>query len=188
MFYKMFKYKNEFLFLAGVKLSVHEMKWNLMKVIVFSALFSLASGQFLDLSSWWDEDEGNDKTQEESDHEGVGDIWFFEEEDNSMKLLKMSTSTIQDEKKLLEESSELIVNEITNELREDLIEANAIKISEIISDRTVELFNVLHLLKSHEDEKNVQGRRFNVDDIFVWSNDSTNKINEIIDSYYNTQQ
>lgn len=160
------------------------MKWNLSKLIVFSALVSLSSSQFWDLSFWGDEDEGNDTNEEEE--EDNGDMWVFEEEENLMKLIKMSTSQIHEEKQLLEESSELIVNEITRELRDDLIEANMNQISEIISDRTVELFNVLHAIRNHEeDEKKLKDWKLNVNDIFIWNNDSVDKINELIESYYN---
>jgi hypothetical protein len=181
MFYKMFEYGNEILFLLIVKLSaVQEMKWNLVKVIIFCTLISLTSSQFWDVSLWGDEDERND---DESSEENNSELWIeMENEESSMKLIKMSSTQIKEEKDLLEHSSEMIVNEIANELHDDLIEANMHQISEIISERTVELFNVLHAIKSH-DEKQLN----NINDIFIWNNDSTDKINEIIESYYNVK-
>lgn len=153
--------------------------WKLTKVLFLSCFLSVSSAQLWDLSYWGDEDEGND-----SSDEGSGDIWTLEdEEENIVKLIKMSTTQIKEEKQLLEQSSAIIVNEITSELHDDLIEANMNQISDIISDHTVDLFNTLHILKSNEDEKL---RKLKIHDIFVWSNDSTDKINEIIESYYQT--
>jgi hypothetical protein len=156
------------------------MKWNFIKLIFVSCAISLIRAQFWDFSNWGDEDEGNNEAFEEDSDE----MWELEDEEYSEKLIKMSLSSIEDEKRLLQESSDLIIDTIYSEIHNDLIEENMNQISEIISDHTVDLYNILHVLESQrEDEKRP---KLKVSDIFLWSNDSSNRINEIIASFYNS--
>lgn len=56
---------------------------------------------------------------------------------------------------------------------------------EIISEHTVQLFNVLGLIKHAEKEP--RERKMRVIDIFMWSNVSDEKIKDILVSYYNNR-
>lgn len=95
----------------------------------------------------------------------------------------MSFTELKEEQDLLSESSEMIIDEIMNNVREDLIEKHAIYLNEIISEHTVQLFNVLHLIRKHEYEA-VYKRKLSFNDIHIWSNESESRINEIFDDNY----
>lgn len=56
---------------------------------------------------------------------------------------------------------------------------------EIISEHTVQLYNVLGLIKNAENE--TREKKMRVIDIFVWSNVSDVKIKDILVSYYNNR-
>ena len=158
------------------------MKSKFIQLVLISSLFKLLSTQFLSFPNWGDEDEGNDM----GDENDSGEIWVLEEEENPMKLIKMSLSDIENEKRLLQKSSLILVNTVTSELRDELIETNMHSISDIISDHTVDVFNALQILEKLEEEKLPSVRIKKNIDIFLWNNNSIDRINEIIESFYNT--
>lgn len=144
------------------------------KVLYFLILLGTTSAQLWDVFFIPDEEE----------EEGDEGFWFEEEYENTSKVIKMSSTQILQEKELLEESSEIIVNEITRELRDDLIDANMARIQDIIGDHTIELFNVLDTIdRSAEDFP--KERKLNFHDIFISNNNSDERLNEIINAFYN---
>lgn len=152
------------------------MKFNLVKCICLWFVLSLASAQVWDAFFW----------PEEEEEEGDDEFWLDEEYENStsyLKLVTLRSSDLWDEKELLEESSEIIIDEVSDSLDDDVIETHTSSLNEIISEHTIQLFNVLQLIRSHEAEETITWK-FNFNDIFVWSNESDDKIKEILEEYY----
>lgn len=144
----------------------------LLQVFVVSVFIHLGRGQAWDM--WLD------------DYDESEGLLLDYEDDNStstLKLLQLSSTEIKREKELLEESSEIIVEKITSLMSDELIEANLNRLSEIISDHTVDVFNVLQQVESFEAESS-QATRLSLHDIFIWSNISYEKLSEIIEDYY----
>lgn len=144
-------------------------------------MISLMSAQFWSFPNWGDEDEGNDMNESEDS----GEILIYEDEDNYQKLIRLSSSDIKTEKRLLQETSDLIIETIYSEVDEVVINDNIDRISEIISEHTVELYNILHVLETQKEEDRHKSK-LKVADIFLWNNDSTNRVNDLIDSFYNS--
>lgn len=144
-----------------------------VKVFLFALLIPVVSTQIWDLLMW----------PEEEDEE----IYFDEYEDynsTDLKILQLSSSDFQNEQDLLEECSEVIVEEVTSLMSDELIERNMKQVQEIITEQTVQLFNVLEQIYNYEDESVEDERKFIFSDIFIWSNVSSERISEILDDYY----
>lgn len=144
-----------------------------VKVFLFALLIPVVSTQIWDLLMW----------PEEEDEE----IYFDEYEDynsTDLKILQLSSSDFQNEQDLLEECSEVIVEEVTSLMSDELIERNMKQVQEIITEQTVQLFNVLEQIYNYEDESVEGERKFIFSDIFIWSNVSSERISEILDDYY----
>lgn len=149
-----------------------------MKSILVRMVFVLAItqtiAQILD-SFFWDDD--IDDEQE----------FLFDDDENSTSLLNlvhMSSTELKLEKELLEESSEMIVDEVSNLMSEDSSSTEEEDyLNQIIADHTIQLYNVLSQIK-HSQEPRGGERRFNFKDIFIWSNVSNERIKDILEDYY----
>lgn len=102
---------------------------------------------------------------------------------SSLSFLLTSTE-LKEEKQLLEDSSVILINEVTESIREELFEAQINQVSNMISEHTVPLYNILDQLRNIENESTRTERKLKVVDIFIGRNDSDQRINEIIESYY----
>jgi hypothetical protein len=153
------------------------MKSILVKAFFNSIFISIVAAQVWDLVLFPDESES-----EGEDDEFLDEDYVDENSTIILKLIKMSSSDILDEKALLGESSEVLINEIYQSINDDLIDRNHERINEIISEHTVALYNVLHSLKSYENDL-ANKRKIIFHDIYILSND-TDKINNVIESFY----
>lgn len=172
-------------------------------------LVTVISAQLLDVFLWPDEDE-----EETSSDENWMFDYDYDNEDNStsLKLLHLSSTEIKSEKELLEESSQMILDEVNNlmldAVNDDMVslfdsqeaaendfiddmfvntedpvaEYSQELLDEIISEHTVQLFNVLSQIKKFHEKSNE--RKLLIYDIFMWSNVSDEKINELLENYY----
>lgn len=141
---------------------------------------SIAAAQIWDPFFWPEEAEG--------EYDEDGKILFNEDDydenyTSQLKLIQMSSTQLKEEQDLLDESTEIIIDEILSVIRDDLIEKYSYYVNDIISEHTVQLFNVLHQIQRYEDEP-FDGEKFVFNDIYIWSNESEFKIKEILDDYY----
>lgn len=157
------------------------MKFILLKVIYCLAVNSIASAQIWDTYFWLEDDDDEYKDENR--------LWpdDIDYNDTSLRLIQLSSADLLEEHNLLSESSEIIIDEIVSMVREDLIETHANHINQIISEHSLNLYNVLHQIRKHEHESgNIRKLRFH--DINIWSNESESKINELFGdeegSYY----
>jgi hypothetical protein len=157
------------------------MKSNFIKLILVSSFVSFVSAQFLDYPNWGDEDDGDDPWEDEESEEST--VLVVDEDQD--KVIKMSLSDIEDEKRLLQESSDIIMDVINSEVDEDMLEAYMSVISELISDHTVDLYNILHVSENLKEDE-TRSLKFNIIDIFLPVNDSVSRLNEIIESFYDS--
>lgn len=107
------------------------------------------------------------------------------DEDNTsiLKLVHMYSVDIKNEKDLLAESSDMIIDEVNALMGDELSDTSNMQLNEIISDHTVQLFNVISQIRSEEEESSAE-KKLNFNDISIWSNESDYKIKEILDDYY----
>lgn len=115
------------------------------------------------------------------------ELLFDEGDDNStfeLKIVKYSSARIKKEKELLEESSALIVNEISDLMEDETELTNAPYLNEVITEQTVQLYNVVSQVQYYNEETSGDVKKLYFDDIFLWSNDSNDKIQDILEDYY----
>lgn len=117
------------------------------------------------------------------------DIFFDDDNDENstsiLKLVHLKTADILNEKDWLEESSDIIIDEVSALMENDLDSSNTINnhLSEIISEHTVQLYNVISQINSEKEESS-SDTRLSFNDIFIWSNESEDKIKDILEDYY----
>lgn len=145
---------------------------------VICLICSFASAQIWDAYMW----------SEDSEEEEL--IFEDEYDENStfeLKIVKYSSARILNEKQLLEESSDLIVNEFSDLMEDEDEPQNDLTNSyfnELISEKTVQLYNVVSQIQYYNEETSSDVRKLYFDDIFLYSNDSNEKIKEILEEYY----
>lgn len=120
---------------------------------------------------------------------GSAELSFFEfvaeEYDNvvnSSHSYLMTSTELRREKELLQTTSNILINEVSEAIKEELVEAQLEKVSNMISEHTVPLYNVLDQMKSFESD--LTEKRLKIVDIFIPKNNSIQTINEIIESFY----
>lgn len=141
--------------------------------IVLILHVSIASAQIWDAYMWSEDPEE--------------EVMFESDEENStfeLTMVKYSSTKIKQEKQLLEESSAFIVNEINDLMADEAEMVNADHLDEVITEQTVQLFNVVSEVQYYNEETSGDVKKLYFDDIFLWSNDSDEKINEILEEYY----
>lgn len=104
--------------------------------------------------------------------------------DNSTLSYTMTSTELIQEKELLEITSNILIDEVTAHVKEELADAQLKKLSDIIYEHTLPLYNVLDQLRNVERELTTPKRKIKVVDIFVPRNDSDERIYEIIESLY----
>lgn len=151
------------------------MKLNVVKVLIVLCAFTCAgSGQIWDLLLF---------PEDEIEDESFFDEDYDENSTSVLKLVHYSTSEIQNEKEMLDESSDIIIDEINSMIDIDFVEEPNDLLNEIISEHTLQLYNVISLIKSADDETSHE-KKFSFNDIFIWSNESDDKIKDILEDYY----
>lgn len=155
-----------------------------MKLVVLKGFYCfvmtvIVRGQIWDTFVWSDADDFDD--------ESGFKLWFddIDYNDTSLRILQLSSTELQEEQELLTESSEIIIDELMMLVKEDLIELHTNYINEIISEHTINLFNVLHQIRKREHESDDIGKLRSFNDIFIWSNESESVINDLFgDNYF----
>lgn len=63
---------------------------------------------------------------------------------------------------------------------DEVIEVKSDPLDEILSEHTIQLFNVISQLRGIEDSE----KKLRIFDIFIWNNVSEDEINDVVDKYY----
>lgn len=146
--------------------------------LYFVTATSIAQAQLFDLFGWPDESE-----------EDEDPMWDLYEYDNASEvLITLKSSDIRDDRRILDQSSSIILEQVDilllNEDGEDEDVYSNDYLDEQISDHTVQLYNVLQQSHRYLEENSPNSRKLRFSDILIWSNISEEIINDIIEEYY----
>lgn len=150
------------------------MKISLVKVFILCLSLSAVFAQIWDLGLFPDDEFDEESLLDDDDDENTTSI---------LKLVHLNSADLQNEKELLEESSDIIIDEVSALMGNDLDDKSSSQLNEIISEHTVQLFNVISQIKFESEESSIE-KKLSFNDIFIWSNESDDKIKDILDDYY----
>lgn len=150
------------------------MKISLVKVFTLCLSLSAVFAQIWDLGLFPDDEFDEESLLDDDDDENTTSI---------LKLVHLNSADLQNEKELLEESSDIIIDEVSALMGNDLDDKSSSQLNEIISEHTVQLFNVISQIKFESEESSIE-KKLSFNDIFIWSNESDDKIKDILDDYY----
>lgn len=164
----------------------------LVRILYIASVTWIVKAQIWDLFGWPEESEDED------------DFWLDYEYENITEpiIVAYSSEALKEEKILLETSSDIIMEELSTALGTDAddvlddvaLDINSDEIGEegepkgniindLVAEHILEVFSILNILKASDEDRH-QKRKLKFNDIFLWSNVSDERINEIIDGYY----
>lgn len=121
--------------------------------------------------------------EEEENSSMFGDDYYIDE--NATYVLVMSSAQVRNERALYNECIDIIEDEVDFLINDpepidaDLLNMTAV--DELILESTLKLFNILQPAISEKESKT---RRISITDIYVWSNNTEDEINALLEKYY----
>lgn len=148
-----------------------------LRTLCIVTVTSLVQAQIWDLYY----DDYDDEEEENSSM--FGDDYYIDE--NATYVLVMSSAQVRSERALYNECIDIIEDEVNFLINDpepidtDLLNMTAV--DELILESTLKLFNILQPVVSEQESKT---RRISITDIYVWSNNTEDEINALLEKYY----